>query len=115
MSLIVVALFTTASFAQDTKMEKKPMMKSDMKMKHECYMMKDGALMHCTGDKTEALKTPVTLKNGTMISTKGEVKMKDGKTMMMENGQCMSMMGSIGDCEKMHASMKSMKAPEPKK
>ena len=115
MTLIVVALFTTATFAQDTKIEAKPVMKPDMKMKHECYMMKDGALMHCTGDKAVAQKTAVTLKGGTVISPKGEVKMKDGKTMKLADGQCMSMMGSVGDYEKMHADMKMTKSPEPKK
>ena len=112
LTLIVVALFTTATFAQETKSEAKPVMKSEMKMKHECYMMKDGVLMHCMGERAEAQKIPVTLKSGTVISPKGEIKMKDGKSIMLENGQCMSMMGSIGDCEKMHAYMKSDKMPE---
>ena len=115
MTLIVVALFTTATFAQDSKMEKKAEMKAPMKMSHQCYMMKDGALLHCMGDNSEPQKATVTLKNGTTISPKGEVKMKDGKSMMLENGQCMSMMGSVGDCEKMHAAMKTNKMPEPKK
>ena len=105
MTLIVVALFSTATFAQD-KMESKPAAKPEHKMSHECYMMKDGALMHCTGDKADAQKTAVTLKNGTTVSPSGEVKMKDGKTTKLENGQCISMMGGIGDCDKMHAMLK---------
>ena len=111
-TLIVVALFATATFAQDSKMEQKPEMKPHMKMGHECYMMKDGALMHCMGDKAEVQKTDVKLKSGTVISTKGEVKMKDGQSIKIENGQCVSMMGSIGDCEKMHSEMKTEKVPE---
>lgn len=111
-TLIVVALFTTATFAQATKMEGKHEMHGDGKMKHECYMMKDGALMHCMGDKAEAQKTAVKLKGGTVISPNGEIKMKDRKTAKLENGQCMSMMGSIGDCGIMHAPMKDDKTPE---
>ena len=111
-TLIVVALFTTATFAQDTKMEVKHEMHGDGKMKHECYMMKDGALMHCMGDKAEAQKTSVKLKGGTVISPNGEIKMKDGKTLKLENGQCMSMMGSVGDCGKMHSPVKEDKLPE---
>ena len=115
MTLIVFGLFTTATFAQDTKMEKNPDMKPPMKISHECYMMKDGALMHCTGNKAEAQKTAVKLKGGTVISPKGEVKMKDGQTMKLADGQCISMMGSVGDCEKMHADMNSTMSPEPMK
>jgi hypothetical protein len=113
-TLVVVAFFATATFAQD-KMDSKPAAaKSETKMHHECYMMKDGALMHCTGDKADAQKTAVTLKNGTTVSPSGEVKMKDGKTTKLENGQCISMMGGIGDCEKMHASLKENKMQEQK-
>ena len=112
MGLIICTMFASSVFAQGAKMEAKPSMKSGLKMKHECYMMKDGALVHCMGDKTEAQNTAVTLKGGTVISPKGEVKMKDGKTMKLENGQCMSMMGSIGDCEKMHPS-KAVKKETP--
>jgi hypothetical protein len=108
MTLIVVALFTTATFAQDSKGEVKPEVKSD-KPKHECYMMKDGTLMHCTGDKTEALVKEVALVNGTVLTPRGEVKPKDGKPVMLENGQCVSMVGGIGDCEMMHARLKSVK------
>jgi hypothetical protein len=103
-TLIAVALFATASFAQE-KAEKSADMKASEKMKHECYAMKDGALMHCMGTSAEPQKAAVTLSNGTVISPDGAVKMKDGQESKMENGQCISMMGSIGDCGDMHASM----------
>ena len=110
--LPAIVLFTSAVFAQaDKKMETQPQ-PAAKKMSHQCYMMKDGAIMHCMGDKSEAQKTDVKLKNGTMISTKGEVTMKDGKKSMLANGQCIDLHGMIGDCEKMHASMKNP-APAP--
>ena len=105
-ALSVVALFATVTFAQD-KMEQKKSSTTNMTMSHECYMMKDGTLMHCTGDKADAQKKAITLKNGTVISPTGDVKMKDGKMSKLENGQCISMMGSVGDCEKMHSMMKN--------
>jgi hypothetical protein len=101
-SLIVVALFATASFAQDSKMEKKADTTTPVKGSHECYMMKDGALQHCTGDNTTAVKTDVKLKNGSTLSPQGVMTSSDGTQTKLENGQCVSLMGSVGDCEKMH-------------
>ena len=113
-TFIVAGLFTTVSFAQDTKMQDKSYQqdKSSQKdaaaathsKKHECYMMKDGAVMHCMGEKGEPQKSEVKLTNGTVITPDGMVTMKDGNTKKLENGQCVSMMGSIGDCETMHSS-----------
>jgi hypothetical protein len=113
-SLIAVALFTTATFAQDNKMQAQPA-KADAKMGHECYMMKDGALMHCTGDKATAQKETVTLKNGTTIMADGTMKMKDGKAGKLTNGQCITAQGVVGDCDKMHMGMKgASKMPDQK-
>jgi hypothetical protein len=108
LTVAVVALFATASFAQDNKMEKKADAKSTT-LAHECYMMKDGAVIHCMGEKNEALKSDVKLKNGTTITSTGVIRSKDGVETKLENGQCVSLMGSIGDCEKMHGDMSNMK------
>ena len=96
-----IALFSITAFAQDSKMEKKATTQN-VKYAHECYWMKDGTMIHCMGEKNEPMKANVTLKNGTVISTAGSIKTKDGNTTKIENGQCVTLMGSIGDCEKMH-------------
>ena len=110
-TLTVVVLFATTTFAQEMKMdpkieEGKTEVGAAKPMMHECYMMKNGHLVHCIGTKAEPQKTEVSLKNGTVITSAGDVKMKDGKSVKLENGQCISMMGSIGDCEKMHSATK---------
>jgi hypothetical protein len=66
------------------------MMKMDMSSKPmNCMMMKDGKMMTMMAmDKT------MTMKNGAMVMTDGSVKMKDGKTMKMANGDCMDMDGN---------------------
>ena len=103
-SLLVIAICaTTATYAQDAKSEKKSEMKAEMPKNHECYAMKEGMLQHCTGDQVVPQKSEVTLKNGTTITPDGVVKTKDGSETKLEDGQCITMMGSIGDCEKMHA------------
>ena len=107
---LAVAVFLAASFAQaqtDTKKEAKPAPQaSEKKMTTHCYVMKDGAMIHCMGSKTEPMAKDATLKNGTMVSTKGEVTMKDGKKTMLANGQCIDVNGRIGDFDKMHPAMK---------
>jgi hypothetical protein len=108
LTLIVVTLFATATFAQD-KMKRD---EAASAYKHECYMMQKGNLMHCMGDKTEVQKTEVKLKDGTVLSTTGEYKMKDGRTGKLENGTCMTAMGKVGDCEKMHAAVAAPKKVE---
>lgn len=109
MVLMVSVLFTAGAMAQTeqttTKQTTTTTEKSTTKA-HECYMMKEGALIHCMGDKSEAQKTNVTLRNGTKITTTGEVITSDGKTMAVANGQCIDMKGMVGDCDKMHASIK---------
>jgi uncharacterized protein YdeI (BOF family) len=117
---IAVAAFSTATFAQaqtDKKMETKPAQGSEAKMTSpHCYTMKDNAMMECWGAKAQAMKKDATLKNGTMVSTKGEVTMKDGKKSVLTNGQCiMANNGMIGDFAKMHPEMKMEKKAEEKK
>ena len=67
--------------------------------------MKDGAMVHCMGSKGEPMTKDVTLKNGIVISTSGEVTMKNGTKSKLNNGQAVDMNGKIGDFEKMHPGM----------
>ena len=108
----LIVMFTavflmTATFAV-AQAEKPAAAKStgEKKMATHCYTMKDGAMMTCMGKSAEPMKSDVTLKNGTKVSTKGEVTMKDGKTSMLTNGQCIDMSGKVGDFDKMHPAMK---------
>jgi hypothetical protein len=116
LTLVVVALFTTAAIAQDSKVDKKSDAKVETKAAHECYAFKEGKLVHCWGaDKSEVMTTNAKLKNGTTITPAGEMTMKDGTTAKLEEGQCVSLMGSVGDCEKMHAMAPEDKMQEDKK
>ena len=104
-ALAFVALFSTATFAQNNTTEqkledyKKGNAQGSKPMNFECYMMKDGTLMHCAGGKSVAQSKEVVLKNGTVISPKGEVKMKDGKIAQeqdfLDNLEFMQQLGLI--------------------
>lgn len=108
---MAVALFATGLFAQaqtEKKAEAKPAApKSEVKTSHSDYVMMQGKMMHCMGEKQEAMTKDVTLKNGATVSTKGEVTMKDGKKMMLKNGQCVDMNGKVGAFDEMHKPMKN--------
>ena len=116
LTLTAAICFAIATIAQDTKKDNPAPTQTQQTDKkstttttttttkmHECYKMIDNQLIHDMGDKTEPQKSDVKLKNGTTITTSGVVTTKDGSKTQLENGQCISMMGSIGDCEKMHS------------
>ena len=100
---IFAVLFSTSAFAQAEKQTKPA-----PKMTTHCYNMKNGAMMHCMGTKEEPMTKDATLKNGTRVTTKGEVTMKDGKKTTLTNGKAIDANGTIGDYDKMHANMKKM-------
>ncbi len=101
-SLAVAVLFTIGAFAQESKKEKKADADAKPKYNHECYMMKDGVLLHHMDDKTEAIKIDVKLKNGTVLTPTGNMMTYDGTKTQLLNGQCVSLMGGVGECEEMH-------------
>lgn len=130
----VVAFLSTTTFAQDTKTQTEPVKQTEMKegqtkeqkmerpanapmkMRHECYMMQEGKLMHCMGDKSEVQKGEVKLRNGVTLAEDGTMKTKEGGSTKLENGQCVTMIGRVGDCDQMHARMRErMNAPADKK
>jgi hypothetical protein len=108
MSLIVCLMFTTAMVAQTTNSSDQ----ATTNPGHEYYMLKDGKLYHSMGDKSTAVTESVTLKNGTMISTTGEVTMKDGSKQTLTADQCISLSGRIGACADMPGMKKQNKMDE---
>ncbi len=110
---VVAVVFSSVVFthAQTGQKTKPAIAGTEMKMDDmtHCYVMKDGAMVHCMGTKTEPMKKNIILKNGTMVSIKGEITMKDGKKSMLTNGQCIDITGKIGDFDKMHPDMKKSK------
>ena len=105
---IVFALLSTAMFAQ-TQPAAKPA-SAEHKAKLHCYYMKDAAMQECWGTKGMAMAKDATLKNGTKVSAKGEVTMKDGKKIMLKEGECvLADNGKIGAFDKMHPKEHHMK------
>ena len=103
---IIAVVIATGVFAQtDKKTDDLPTL-TEKKLATHCYSMKDGAMMHCMSVNAEPMTDDVTLNNGTIISTMGEVTTKDGKKSRLEHGQCIDLAGTIGDFASMHPEMK---------
>lgn len=60
-------------------------------------MMQDGKMMRIQDGNLTPLTETMTLNNGAKVMPDGSVTMADGKTMMLHNGQHMSLDGTVMD------------------
>lgn len=60
-----------------------------------CSMMKDGKMTMMKGGKMTPMTADMTMTDGTVCTTNGTCKMKDGTIMKMKDGQCMMMNGKM--------------------
>ena len=107
--LLTLLVLTAGTFAQQTKTKEKttnPTSKSKSKMQ-DCVMMEDGKMMVMKKGKMHELSTDTTLSNGTMVMMDGTVKMKNGKSVMLKDGNCIYMNGKVDTT--MKHKMKGMK------
>ena len=68
----------------------------------DCIGMKDGKMWMRKDGKTTPMEKDVTMKDGMKITTDGHYTMKDGKTGVLKNGECIDKDGKImkSDAEK---------------
>lgn len=59
----------------------------------DCCMLKDGKMVIQKDGKITPMETAMTMENGTVCNTNGECTTKEGKKMMMQEGDCMEMSG----------------------
>jgi len=59
-------------------------------------MMKDGKLVQMKDGKEIAMTEDVKLGNGTLVHKDGSMDTKDGKKMMLKDGECIDMNGTMG-------------------
>ena len=100
MKKVLVSLFaitlTLGVFAQDSTTNKMA-----PKQNHEGVIMKDGKLLMMKNGQTTQLTTDLTLDNGTIVTANGTVKMKDGTTSALKEGDYVGMDGTIGNVKNM--------------
>jgi len=93
--LLTVCFITATVFAQnDQKTEKKDKTEKMHHMK-DCIMKHDGKITVMKDGKTMDMSEDMTLTNGTVVMKDGTVKTKDGKTSMMQDGDCVYMDGKM--------------------
>ena len=93
---IVMVLFSTALFAQQSKTMTPKQTSSKSTMTHDmkdCVMMMDGKMMMMKAGKTMPMSADMKMENGSMVDMKGNVMMPDGSKKMMKNGDCVDMKG----------------------
>ena len=89
-------LLGLAVSARENTIDKKTDQKMDHKMaRKDCVMMMDGKMMMAKNGDTTAMQNDIKMSNGTMVTTDGMCKMKDGKTIEMQEGDCMCVDGKM--------------------
>ena len=111
LTVLLVITICGSAMAQEKvdvkKTTKHTMHKTTKKSMHtmkDCVMMKVGKMTTMMGGKTSLMTKDMTMKNGTMVKTNGTVQMKNGKSMMLKDGDCVYMNGRV-DKMKMDMSM----------
>ena len=87
--IVVVSLaflFTSGLFAQSS--QSTPM--------HDGFVMKKGKMIAIKNGQSKLLEKNITLGNGNVIMMNGTVKMKDGKTKVLKEGEYISVDGKTG-------------------
>ena len=102
LTFVAAALVLIGSANAQTQTTTKTKAKGDMKDKPmQSNALRDGIMMHggklivMKEGKASTLTEDMTLANGTMIRRDGSIKMKDGTTSMLKNGDHMDMDGNI--------------------
>jgi len=94
-SMIAVAL-SFGAFAQDTTLTQNPPTEQQQTQKKDMYVFKDGKMWEVKDGKTSEMAKDVTLANGTVVKTTGEVVTKDGQSSALKDGQYIDVDGNIG-------------------
>jgi ribosomal protein L14 len=87
--ILMAFLLGTSLKAQDTSSHK---MHHQMK---DCVMMKEGKMIQMKDGKEMEMKQDMTMSNGAVVMKNGNVKKKDGTTVMLKNGDCVMMDGTV--------------------
>lgn len=106
--LLAAAAFGLSAAAQHEGHSPTTTKQADHTKEH--LMMMDGKMMHMKDGKSMALTQEIKLSNGATIAKDGTLKMKNGKTRKLKNGEMIYMDGKMGKMPGNKTSKKKMKA-----
>lgn len=100
---MVAAALSFGAFAQDTTLtpappteQQPPSAEQQQTQKKDMYVFKDSKMWEVKDGKTSEMAKDVTLANGTVVKTTGEVVTKDGQSSALKEGQYIDADGNIG-------------------
>lgn len=68
--------------------------------RNDCLVMKNGKMMLMKDSSTNVMETDMSMTNGTVVTTDGNVKLNNGKTILLKDEDCVYMNGEIGKMKK---------------
>ena len=95
MLLLVAITISTGVFSQTSSTTTTTTTSTSQKKMADCCKMKDGKMWCVKDGKTTAMTQDKTLPNGTVVMANGTVKMKDGTTTTLTDGQSVDMNGNV--------------------
>lgn len=98
--LAISSIGYCASAQDSTSMMKDTGMMKMHDMKKDCIIVKDGKVMIMRHGEKKVLDSTINLGNGAMVSPDGTVKMSDGTTKMIKEGEYVDMDGKMGMMKK---------------
>ena len=94
MTLLVVALAGSCSFAQDQTQQKDRIQKRDRIHQEDHLLYQDGKLYQYRNGERTQLQQQLQLKNGTVCNPDGTCQLKDRTQLRLRNGECLDMSGN---------------------
>ena len=91
---------TTPSTTQGTTQTDREQNKDAKAYKKDHVIMKDGRVFLLQNGQTTEVKSDIALNNGATVTADGTVKMKDGSTKKMSDGDMVDMSGNWGKADK---------------
>lgn len=94
---MIAATLSFGAFAQDTAPATPSTEQAQQQQKKDMYVFKDNKMWTVKDGKVAAMTDDVTLADGTVVKTTGEVVTKDGQKQALKDGQYIDADGKIGE------------------
>ncbi len=96
-NILVLCILSCVVFAQESTMKTTGMTTMKITMvKTDCVMMRDSMLMITKHGEITMMGNPIHLNNGAVVMLNGIVKMADGTSSLLKEGQFIDMEGNVG-------------------
>jgi hypothetical protein len=97
-------VFAASAFAQEDKALS--LADNGKLAKYGYYMMQEDYLIHYLPEgKADTMKTNVSLRNGKILTSIGELLDRDGSRIFLKVGECVNVNGNIDACHKLQLKM----------